>query len=142
MKHLTEEQYDAITKLCSLRHELHTNMDSVTVNDCFGIKRRLCELAFKMHKLGLKPIKGIPVDDCIDIDSIEELEEWEEWPNPDTQEWQKKFDEAYGRIYGELEDLNSNIEDWLADIDKKYGTKFKPTGELRKLRKLRMYGYV
>lgn len=137
MKHLTEEQYDAISRLCSLRHELHTNMDSVIVNDCSGIMRRLCELASKMHRLGLKPIKGIPVDDCIDIDSIEELEEWEEWPNPDTQEWQEKFDEAYGRIYGELEDLNSNIEDWLGDIDKKYGTKFKPTGALRKLR---MYG--
>ena len=130
MKHLTEEQYDAITKLCSLRHELHTNMDSVVVNDCFGIKRRLCELASKMHRLGLKPIKGIPVDDCIDIDSIEELWDWEEWPESNTQEWQDKYDEEYGRIYGELSGLNENIEDWLADIDEKYGTKFKPARAL------------
>lgn len=132
MKHLTEEQYDAITSLCSLRHDLDTGMDQVTVNDCFGIKRRLCELAFKMHKLGLKPIKGIPYGDggCIDIDSIEELWDWEEWPESNTQEWQDKYDEEYGRIYGELSRLNENIEDWLADIDEKYGTKFKPTRAL------------
>lgn len=130
MKHLTEEQYDAITLLCSLRRELDTNMDQVTVNDCSGIKRRLCELASKMHRLGLKPIKGIPVDDCIDIDSIEELWDWEEWPESNTQEWQDKYDEEYGRIYGELSGLNENIEDWLADIDEKYGTKFKPTRAL------------
>ena len=132
---LTEEQADAISSLCSLRHELHSNMNTMVDNDYNHIKDRLYELTVKMHKLGLEPIKGIPYcDGCIDILEMEELYEIEDWPNPDTQEWQDKYDEESGRIYRELEDLNDKIEDWLGEIDEKYGTKFKPTGALRIVR--------
>lgn len=131
---MTEEQADTISRLCSLRHELHTNMDKVTTSDSdIRIKPRLVQLASEMHELGLDPIEGIPYDECdyIDIDDIEELYEIEDWPESGTQEWQDMYDEEYSRIYGELEGLNKNIENWLAQIDEKYGTTFAPTGTLR-----------
>lgn len=131
---MTEEQADTISRLCSLRHELHTNMDKVTTSDSdIRIKSRLVQLASEMHELGLEPIEGVPYGECdyIDIDDINELYEIGEWPEPGTHEWQDMYDEEYSRIYGELEGLNTNIENWLAQIDKKYGTTFAPTGALR-----------
>ena len=131
---MTEEQADTISRLCSLRHELHTNMDKVTNSDSdIRIKYRLVQLAREMHELGLEPIEGIPYGECdyIDIDDIDDLYEIEDWPESCTQEWQDMYDEEYSRIYEELEGLNKNIENWLAQIDKKYGTTFAPTGALR-----------
>lgn len=131
---MTQEQAELISELCRLRHELHTNMDKVTINDSdIKIKPQLVELARKIDNAGLPQIPCIPIaeGDYIDIDDIDELIECEQWPDSCTQEWQDKYDEEYHRIYGELEQLNKDIEAYLADIDKQYKTSWCPTGALR-----------
>ena len=131
---MTEEQARLISDLCALRHELHTNMDKVTVSDNdLRIKPSLVKLNAAIRESGLKPAECMPSyeDDYIDIDDIDWLYETDEWPESGTQEWQDKYDDEYSRIYGELEQLNNNIEKYLADIDKQYGTHFCPTGALR-----------
>jgi len=130
---MTEEQAELISDLCALRHELHTNMDKVVKSDEIRIKARLVELNADIRESGLKPAECMPADECdyIDIDDIDELQEIEEWPELNTQEWQDKYDEEYSRIYGELEQLNGDIEKYLAEIDKQYGTQWCPTGALR-----------
>ena len=131
---MTEEQAGLISELCRLRHELHTNMDKVTVSDAdLRIKSRLVKLNAAIRESGLNPAGCMPADesDYIDIDDINELYECDEWPEPGTQEWQDKYDDEYARIYGELEQLNGDIEKYLAEIDKLYGTKWCPTGTLR-----------
>ena len=131
---MTEEQAELISELCRLRHELHTNMDKVTINDSYiKIKPELVDIARKIDDAGLPQVPCIPVaeGDYIDIDDIDELFECDEWPESGTQEWQDKYDDEYARIYGELEQLNSDIEKYLAEIDKQYGTKWCPTGALR-----------
>lgn len=131
---MTEEQAELISELCSLRHELHTNMDKVTINDSnINIKPQLVELARKIDNSGLPQVPCIPIaeGDYIDIDDIDELFETEHWPESGTDEWQNKYDDEYQRIYGELEQLNNDIESYLADIDKQYKTSWCPTGALR-----------
>lgn len=131
---MTEEQAELISNLCALRHELHTNMDKVTVSDAdLRIKSRLVKLNAAIRESGLNPARCMPADesDYIDIDDINELYECDEWPEPGTQEWQDKYDDEYARIYSELEQLNGDIEKYLAEIDKQYGTKWCPTGTLR-----------
>ena len=131
---MTEEQAELISDLCALRHELHTNMDKVTVSDNdLRIKTRLVKQNAAIRESGLKPAECMPQweDDYIDIDDINELYECDEWPEPGTQEWQDKYDDEYARIYSELEQLNGDIEKYLAEIDKQYGTKWCPTGALR-----------
>ena len=131
---MTEEQAELISKLCRLRHELHTNMDKVAVSDAdLRIKSQLVKMNAAIRESGLKPAECIPQweDDYIDIDDIDLLFETDEWPESGTQEWQDKYDDEYARIYGELEQLNSDIEKYLAEIDKQYGTKWCPTGALR-----------
>lgn len=131
---MTEEQAELISELCRLRHELHTNMDKVTVSDAdLRIKSKLVKLNAAIRESGLKPAECMPSDesDYIDIDDIDVLYECDEWPESGTQEWQDKYDDEYARIYSELEQLNSDIEKYLTEIDKQYGTKWCPTGVLR-----------
>ena len=131
---MTEEQAELISELCRLRHELHTNMDAVTINDSnLNIKKELVGIARQIDESGLPQVPCIPIaeGDYIDIDDIDELFECEKWPDSGTQEWQDKYDDEYHRIYGELEQLNKDIEAYLADIDKQYGTHWCPTGALR-----------
>lgn len=131
---MTEEQAELISRLCSLRHELHSNMDEVTNGDGnLDIKGRLVECAREIDESGLPQVPCIPIaeGDYIDIDSIDELLEYGEWPESGTDEWQEKYDDEYFRIYGELSDLNDEIEKYLAEIDRLYGTSWCPTGALR-----------
>ena len=131
---MTGEQAELISDLCRLRHELHTNMDRVTRSDTdLRIKAQLVAANAAIKESGLTPVPCIPTDegDYIDIDDIDLLQEIEEWPESRTDEWQEKWNEEYSRIYDELEQLNSDIEHYLADIDKQYGTAWCPSGALR-----------
>ncbi len=135
---MTEEQADLINELCALRHEFHTNMDKVVVDDCGGpnIKARLVDLNTRIEESGLPHMEFIPTgeDEYIDIDSIYELRELFDvgWPEPGTEECQKRYDDEYHRISGELNELHTKIENYLADIDKTYKTHWCPTGFNRK----------
>lgn len=131
---MTEEQAELISKLCTLRHELHSNMDKVTSNDSqLDIKGQLVELAREFDEAGLPQVPCIPIaeGDYIDIDSLDELLECDVWSESHSEEWQCKYDDEYCRIYNELSDLNKEIEKYLAEIERQYGTKWCPTGALR-----------
>ena len=55
---MTEEQAELISNLCALRHELHTNMDKVTVSDAdLRIKSRLVKLNAAIRESGLNPAR-------------------------------------------------------------------------------------
>ena len=123
---LTEKQTDLLEELCSLRHDLHCNLAHVANSDEQGIKKNLVEINIDIKSSGLPHMAFIPsgdVADYIDIDMIAELHEYGEFD----------YDEEYPRIYGELSDLNSQIEQYLSDIDKQYVTKYCPTGASRTL---------
>lgn len=129
---MTQEQAELISELCSMRHELHTNMDEVVKNDGQHIKKSILDINADIAESGLDCMSFIPSDkdDYIDIDTIDEMYEWDEVPESDD-ERQAWYDNNYQRIYDELEDLNHKIEGYLSHIDKKYRTSFCPTGALR-----------
>lgn len=130
---LTEEQHDVLADLCEIRHEFHTNMDDITKHDTSKIKQELVRINMKINEAGLKPMEFIPygdISDYIDIDTIDELYEIEEVPeyNSERQDW---YDDNYYRIFKELGELHEKIEDYLRNIDKKYGTDYCPSGASR-----------
>lgn len=130
---LTDDQHDALSDLCSVRHELHTNTDSLIKSDEGGIKEKLISANIQLNQSGVPPMNFIPLDtsDYIDIDTIDLLYELEEVPE-NEEERQIWYDDNYYRIHGELSNLNSKIEQYLSEIDKKYGTQYCPTGLSRK----------
>ena len=54
-------------------------------------------------------------------------------PDRDEEEekWQSWYDEIYSKLYDEWEALNDKIENYLGEIDEKYGTSYRPTGATR-----------
>lgn len=131
---LTEEQHDALSQMCSARHELHTNMDRITKGSEQDYLGSIIEANGALGKSGLPIIDGIPTDttDYIDIDSIRELEDLGEAPSRDDEdEWQEWYDAEYHRIYDELSKLNKKIEKYLEQIDAEHGTHYAPTGASR-----------
>ncbi len=44
---------------------------------------------------------------------------------------EEEYDDNYIRISGELEELNTKIEKYLANIDKIYNTNYCPSGKQR-----------
>jgi hypothetical protein len=123
---MTEEQGDVIARLCSLRHEMHTNQRRMAMSNSEAFKR-LIQLNGELYDQFSESIPGVPTDisDYIDIDDIEILDELGEVPKDDTrEEW---VDSKIWEIIEELEKLNDKIEDFIQHIDEKYGTSFAPT---------------
>jgi len=129
---LTDEQHEAIRYLCTARHELHSNIHSCIKHQDNDYKQNIIKANIQLKEAGLQSIKGIGTDssDYIDIDSIEEAIEVE-GIDSDDEGYMDWYDDAYYRIFHELEDLNKDIEKYLADIDAKFGTNYCPSGALR-----------
>jgi len=119
---LTEEQHEALSVLCTARHELHSNKHHAIIEDYNGLKQALVTANIQIQESCLEPMNFVGTDssDYIDIDSLNEIDYEEE-----------DYANEYERISSELEDLNLKIEKYLFDIDKKYNTNYAPTGALR-----------
>lgn len=131
---MTEQQADLISRLCSLRHELHCSMeDIVKGNDVAeDIRERFASLEDKMGESGL-PELGVSgwLEDLDDMDGLiyyygEDVPE-----DHDSDEFKEWYNNEYKRVYDELSELHDSIEKYLKEIDEKYKTSFWPTGALR-----------
>lgn len=129
----SESDAELISKVCSLRHEMHSNMDAIVKNGSQGSEalRNLNELNIVLENRGLPVIEDlICEEDMDDMDGLiyyygdapadHESEEFEEW-----------YDKEYQRIYDELSECNESVEHYLKSIDEKYGTHFAPIGAQR-----------
>jgi len=137
---LTSEQHEVIASLCSYRHNLHSSMDRICQNDENGQKNELIRINSLLKEVGLTPMDFCgynPGEDFIDIDDMQEsiffAKEDGTYIDEDEhpQEYQDWYDDTYHEIMQKLEDLNTNIENYLSEIDKKYNTSYCPTGALR-----------
>jgi len=128
---LTAEQHQALKELCYHRHEMHSNMDSVTRSRENKIMANLEKVGVMLAQAGI-PCPALPSDECdyIDIDDIDSLYEYDDVPE-DDEERQEWYDENYRRIMSELSELNGQIEEYLRIIDEQHGTSYCPTGAQR-----------
>lgn len=119
---LTEKQHEAISMLCTARHELHSNKRHAIIEDYKGLKQAIVSANIAILESGIKPMDFVGTDssDYIDIDSLNEIEYTED-----------EYESEYERISNELEELNEKIENYLSEIDSKYGTNYAPTGAQR-----------
>jgi beta-mannanase len=133
---MTEEQASLVSELCSLRHNIHSSIESLIVSDENNLKQTLIVMNNKLEASGLEPMSFIGTDltDYVDIDDLSSIRDWDaDAPSVGDEGYQEWYDENYSRIYDELEELNSNIESYLKSIDEQYNTSFAPTGALRKM---------
>ena len=128
---LSDEQIEALEYLCAKRHEMHSNIDSLIINQSDSlIVKDLTRAGIHIVESGLPAVNGLPAysDDYIDIDDIALLED--DAPE-DAEKYKSWYDDTYSEIYSEWEKLNTKIEKYLSEIDRKYNTNYCPTGAQR-----------
>lgn len=130
---MNEEQAELISKLCSIRHNFHCNMDSLAKSsEDNSIFEEIENVEDAINESGLPQLNVASM--LLDTDDMNGLiyEYGDDVPEDhDSQEFQDWYDDNYARIYDELEGVNKEIEDYLRVIDENYHTSFAPTGALR-----------
>lgn len=129
---MTSEQAELISKLCAIRHEFHCNIDNLVKSADNDSMSDILEIEKSINESGLPKFDIVSM--LLDIDDLDGLiyEYGEDVPEDhDSEEYRDWYDDNYARIYSELEEINKNIEKYLANIDSQYGTHWCPTGQLR-----------
>ena len=147
---LTEEQHAVLRELCGWRHRLHCIRFDNCPEECEEINifwndgtfpNRLAE---DIENAGLPELEMVfnelvPLpDDYFNVLDDSDREGWEEKARKESPHengvhmWLLFSDEA--KEFNELvEQQNTIVENYLEEIDKKHGTKYKPTGKTRLL---------
>ena len=130
---MNEEQAELISKLCSIRHNFHCNIDSLAKGcEDNSIFDEIESIEDAINGSGLPQLNVVSI--LLDTDDMNGLiyDYGDNVPEDhNSQEFQDWYDDNYERIYSELEDVNKNIELYLSNIDRQYGTHWCPTGKLR-----------
>lgn len=134
---MPEHWAELIFTLCRVRHEMHCNIDKLVKSsefDAIEIRQSIVKVNSELRESGYDYIDSLPssVGDYIEIDSIDDIYEFEDLPSDDD-EREKYLSDKYDEIYEQWSKVNNNIETYLLSIDKKYGTKWCPTGIQRML---------
>lgn len=131
-KGVSEEVADLLSELCTLRHNIHSNIDRMIYRNESGYFEDLIRINGELKDQGFAVMDFCPTstDSFIDIDDIYIREEIEGM-NSESEDYQDWYDDAYHEIYEQYEELNRKIEGYLADVDKKYDTNYCPTGAQR-----------
>ena len=120
---LTPEQHEKIQELCEMRHKLHSGDMFSTESSCLSECSRYFFERIEIEGAGVLDV-GYEIENLTtEIDL--ELEGYE------SNEYESVYDEFKSLNYNEIEDINKKIEEFLCDIDKKFGTQYCPTGKSR-----------
>ena len=136
---LTEEQHDALSWLCTIRHDMHGNQEAFFLDESgshekywdyieHGINDRL--IAAKLPKIEFKYTIEDYNTDGIVLDELRE-EYGDSRYNECEEEANAKFEEARQKMISLAGSFNSEIERYLREIDEEHGTKYCPGGHTR-----------
>jgi hypothetical protein len=150
---LTEEQHLALADLCRARHNFHSHSDdfwkgnSDYYNELENANLTLLEVNLPYIK-GIISVEDIPyAEDYYYVLGDEEREKWENRAGELNKQavesrkrpfmwldgrwlWQEESG-AYDEFWDCFDKINDAVEKYLAEIDKKYGTDYCPSGATR-----------
>lgn len=133
---LNEDQTDAIGRIASLRHKIHSfkpsDLSDYRTNEAetfYNLQDSINEILADSNLPGLYIQTNL--DDLPTLDDYDYVLSDEE-----KEQYMSAYDWAYQNgVYEQISDakeqVNDEIEKWLRMIDKKYGTSFAPTGYAR-----------
>lgn len=130
---LTEQQHDALAWLCSIRHTIHTNQKSMFISNSvdFDLWKYIDGVDDNTIKEKLESV-GLPNNLSWDALFVPSDYDYNMRFNEDKS-WYNDYDAAYEIHIDFLEKVNTDIENYLRNIDKEHGTNYAPSGHTRLL---------
>lgn len=150
---MTEEQIEALTEICHIRHEIHCcdrmkmfNDESIESSRWSDAPDRITSLISEANLPSISWSRDYSMTpstfDYFNVLTEDEREQWEERADQITAETGGRIrhtglsayieeGEDFKAYIEDVEEFNSDIEKYLAEIDKNYGTEFCPTGWAR-----------
>jgi hypothetical protein len=124
---LTEEQHEALSDVCRIRHELHCSMeDRFYTGSCnFSAHWHYCNNDYDSSIYAILKNVGLENNLFWNNEEIPNDMDWE-----DYEEWDC-WEDAYQACYDFCGNINKEIEQYLRNVDKKHGTEYAPSGSLR-----------
>lgn len=123
---LTEEQHDALAQVCSMRHELHCNLDSLIISESTNFSKFNNWLCGDSDESFYMILKSVGIDNDL---------QWspEDLPTDDSMwsDFYSDYDEFYDCEYDVASAIHNHVENFLRKIDEEYGTSYAPTGTHR-----------
>ncbi len=120
---LTEVQHDLIEEICTIRHEIHCDQDSVFNTESSSHNKFINFL--DNINLKLKKVELNIINFNIDFEMLITDFDYYEMESFDS------IEDAKEKSSEECTAINNDIELFLKNIDKKHGTNYCPTGSLR-----------
>jgi hypothetical protein len=115
---LTEEQHYASSEICSIRHELHSNQESIYKTGSSNFSKFNNYLDYKIKEI-------------LDEVGLKNNLSWNVDILPTDYEDDSNYEDDIQEIYCFMEKVNREIESFLRSVDNMYGTEYCPTGKLR-----------
>lgn len=123
IKTLTFSQHEKIQELCEMRHKLHSGDMFSTESSCLSECSRYFFERIKIEGVGFLDV-GYEIENLTtEIDL--EFEDYQAY------EYESIYSKFKSFNYDEIEGINKKIEEFLFDIDKRFGTQYCPTGKSR-----------
>lgn len=124
---LTEEQHDALTQICTIRHEIHSNIDSA-----FNVESTIYSKIIEW----LDGESNYSINMLLKNAGLDNILFWncdlEKVPNSyDYIDMGYDYEEALDEHYSLFSRINNEIEDFLRKIDQTHKTSYAPTGTHR-----------
>ena len=124
---LTDEQHDLLNELCTFRHDLHTNQKS-------AFNANSSDYSYYANNIS-KYYVGVSEDDLhsriVKAFGTAPYTPIDYPTSEDYDDYGMTYEEAQEEAETLFDKINTQIENFLSDIDKKHGTNYCPSGATR-----------
>ena len=116
---LTDNQHEAITYVCSFRHELHCNQEDLFVCESANFSHFAEMLCGKLHTL----LHNVGIE----YNKFDYYSEFIELPDDQMCETDAEYEDGLRQVHEFCEKVDADIIEFLQKIDKRYKTEYAPT---------------
>lgn len=116
---LTDKQHEALTYVCSFRHELHCHQEDLFFSESANFSDFANMLCGKLHVLLCNV--------GIEYGKFDYYNEFIELPDDQMCESDEEYEQGLQKVHEFCERIDADIIEFLQEIDSRYNTEYAPT---------------
>lgn len=117
---LTDDQHEALTWLCSFRHELHCNQEDLFYSESANFSDFSCQICGRLTRY-LQEV------DLITDRTFDYSDEFFDVPSDFDCHTEEEYEQGLQQVHEFCERVDADIIEFLQEIDQRYKTEYAPT---------------